>query len=72
MSLPKFNMGGQVGGASSGGRGGAGVQVVELTASNIAAIARMADRDVNLYTNDEIIATSAARGNTTLASKGFN
>jgi hypothetical protein len=72
MSLPKFNFGGQVGGASSAGRGGAGVQVVELTASNIAAIARMADRDVNLYTNDEIIATSAARGNTTLASKGFN
>jgi hypothetical protein len=72
MSLPKFNFGGQVGGASSAGRGGAGVQVVELTASNIAAIARMADRDINLYTNDELIAQSAGRGNTVLASKGFS
>jgi hypothetical protein len=73
MQLPRFNFGGQVGGSGGGaGRAGSGPMLVELTAQNIAAIARMADRDINLYTNDELLAQSVGRGNTVLASKGFS
>lgn len=70
MKMPHFNMGGSVGG-SSAGKGG-GPMLVELTAENLQTILRAADRDIHLYTDDVLIAQAAGRGNTVLATKGFN
>lgn len=72
MTLPRYNVGGPVGvpRASSGASGGSGVQLVELTAENINAILRLADRPVVMYADAQEIAATANEGNRILASKG--
>jgi hypothetical protein len=46
--------------------------LVELTAENIAAILRSADRPVALYTESTVLAKSVGEGNTLLAQSGAN
>lgn len=69
MKMPAFNGGGSMGGRSSGS-GAGGPMLVELTAENIAAILRLADRPVDLYAGVEKLASTVAEGNSILASKG--
>jgi len=68
MSLPKFNMGGSVSGARSGG-GSASQAVVELGAATLAAMAEMR-QDIKLFTENRTIAESANAGNRQLAAEG--
>lgn len=71
MSLPRYNVGGPVGVPSAGrGSGSEGAQLVELTAENIAAILRLADRPVNLFSDAELLASTVNEGNKILATKG--
>lgn len=71
MSLPKFSGGGSPGGSRGGsGAGASGPLLVELTAENLATILRLAERDINLFTEAEKIASTANEGNKILASKG--
>lgn len=71
LKMPRYNVGGSVpGGSSSTGSSDGGPLLVELTAANIQAILRAADRPIDLYTDVEKIASSVAEGNTILASKG--
>ncbi|WP_346924986.1 phage tail tape measure protein [uncultured Arthrobacter sp.] len=72
MSLPKFNMGGAVGGGSSRGATAASAMVVTLDADSRAAIQRAGDRPVVLYADSTQIAQTANQGNTILASTGAN
>jgi TP901 family phage tail tape measure protein len=71
MSLPKFNMGGSVGGGStSSGSFGNGPTSVQLSAENIAAIQRAGDRPVILFADSTQLATSVNAGNVILAQTG--
>lgn len=73
MRLPKFSAAsGPSMMASSSGGGGGGMQVTSLSADSLAMLAKMSDRPIYLFTNDEVIARSAARGNTVLATKGVS
>lgn len=73
MKMPQFSGGGSMGGRSSGGSSNGAPVLVELTAENIAAILRLADRPVDLYAGVEKLASTVAEGNAILASKGvFN
>lgn len=73
MRLPKFSSasGPSTFSAPSGG-GGGDMQVTSLSADSLAMLAKMSDRPIYLFTNDEVIARSAARGNTVLATKGVS
>ena len=71
MTLPRYNVGGPVGVPTAGrGSGSESVQLVELTAENIAAILRLADRPVNLFSDAELLASTVNEGNKILATKG--
>lgn len=70
MKMPQFNSGGQIGGGNGSSQNKGGAVLVELTADNIAAILRLADRPVDLYANVEKIASTVNEGNRILASKG--
>jgi acyl-CoA-binding protein len=73
MRLPKFSASsGPVMMSGGGGGGGGGMQVTSLSADSLAMLAKMSDRPIYLFTNDEVIARSAARGNTVLATKGVS
>lgn len=69
MKLPKFASGGMPGG-SRGGSGSGGVQLVDLTADTIQAIARASDRVVALYADIELLASSVDKGKQKIAQKG--
>lgn len=68
MSLPKFNMGGSVGG-SRGSAGAASQAVVELGAATLAAMADMR-QEIKLFTENRTIAEAANAGNKQLAAEG--
>lgn len=71
MSLPRYNVGGPVGVPTGGSSSNAaGVTLVELTAENINAILRLADRPIVMYADAQEIAATANEGNKILASKG--
>lgn len=71
MQMPHFFSGGKVGGGSGGsGSNGTDAVLVELTAENIQAILRLADRPVNLFADVEKLASTVDKGKTILASKG--
>lgn len=72
MQLPRYNMGGPVGGRAASRAGSSGMQTVELSAENLAFLSRLIDREVALYTDSEKIASSANEGNRILASKGIS
>lgn len=71
MKMPNFNRGGSVSGGSSGGSGG-GIQVVELTADNLALIAQLAAKQVVLKVDGRELASTVNAGNKVLASEGRN
>jgi TP901 family phage tail tape measure protein len=68
MKIPRFAMGGIPSGGGSGA--GAGVQVVELTAEQLAFLADNLGREVKLYADSKVIAETANRGNRQIASEG--
>ena len=68
MSLPKFNMGGSVSGAHSGG-GSAGASIVGLDAETLAAMAEMR-QEIRLYADSKELASSVNAGNRQLAAEG--
>lgn len=70
MKMPQFNSGGAIGGGNGSSSNSGGALLVELTADNIAAILRLADRPVDLYANVEKLASTVNVGNKILASKG--
>lgn len=70
MKMPAFNAGGSVGAGRGGAASSNGPVLVELTAENIQAIIRSAERPISLYTSAEKIASTANEGNKILASKG--
>lgn len=72
MKLPRYNMGGPVGGRSTSRGGSDGIVAVELSAENLAFLSQLLDREVALYTDSEKIASSANEGNRILASKGIS
>lgn len=72
MKMPAFNAGGSVGGGRAGGSGGSDALLVELTAENLAAILRLADRPIDLFAGVEKLASTVNEGNKILASKGVN
>lgn len=69
MRLPRYAMGGSVGGSRSSGAAG-GPTLVELTAEQLAFLAETMGRDVKLYADNRLIAESANRGNREIASEG--
>jgi len=71
MKMPAFNAGGSVGGGRGGASGG-GAVLVELTAENIAAILRLADKPTVLYADSTQLASTVNNGNAILASQGAN
>lgn len=73
MSLPKFNGGGSPGGyGGSGGSSNGGPVLVELTAENLQAILRLAERDIKLFAGAEQLASTVNEGQQILASKGVS
>jgi TP901 family phage tail tape measure protein len=70
MKMPAFNAGGSIGGGRSSASGGADAVLVELTADNLAAILRLADRPIDLFAGVEKLASTVNEGNRILASKG--
>jgi len=72
MTLPRYNVGGPVGvpRSSASSTGSSGIQVVELSAENINAILRLADRPILMYADAQEIASTVNEGNAILASKG--
>lgn len=72
MKMPAFNGGGSVGGGYGGGSGSSNPLLVELTAENLQAIMRLADRDINLFAGVEKLASSVNEGQKILASKGVS
>lgn len=71
MKMPRFNMGGAVGGGR-GGAGSDGPMLVELTAENLKSILSLADRDINLFADAEMLASTTREGERILASKGVS
>lgn len=72
MKMPRFNAGGAVGGGSGSGSNNDGPVLVELTAENLQAILRLAERDINLFAGVEKLASSVNEGQKILASKGVS
>lgn len=72
MKMPAFNAGGSVGGGRAGGSGSENPMLVELTAENLQAILRLAERDINLFAGVEKLASSVNEGQKILASKGVS
>lgn len=71
MKMPHFNAGGSIGGGK-GSAGSGGPVLVELTAENLQAILRLAERDINLFADTEQLASSVNEGQRILASKGVS
>jgi TP901 family phage tail tape measure protein len=67
MQIPRYASGGMIGTVSGGGS-----SVVELSPSAVMQIMAIANRPVNLYSDDRQIASSANRGNMLLAMRGSN
>lgn len=72
MSLPRFNMGGSVGGYSAPSAGAGGTQTDVITAEVLAALQRLAERPINLLTESTLLASTVSEGNSILASNGAN
>jgi hypothetical protein len=68
MQIPRYASGGMIGTVGGGG----GTTVVELSSSAVMQIMSLANRPVNLYSDDRQIASSANRGNMLLAMRGSN
>lgn len=68
MRLPRFNFGGSVGGGRSAGA--TGVQVVELTAEQLAYLGTVMGREVKLFADTRVLAEAVSRGNREIASEG--
>jgi TP901 family phage tail tape measure protein len=68
MQIPRYASGGMIGTAGAIG----GTTVVELSSSAVMQIMAIANRPVNLYSDDRQIASSANRGNMLLAMRGSN
>jgi TP901 family phage tail tape measure protein len=71
MKMPAFNTGGSLSGRGGGGSA-SGPLLVELTAENLQAILRLAERDINLFADTEQLASSVNEGQRILASKGVS
>jgi hypothetical protein len=71
MKMPAFNGGGSLGGGKASA-GSGGPMLVELTAENLQAILRLAERDINLFAGAEQLASTVNEGNKILASKGVS
>jgi TP901 family phage tail tape measure protein len=67
LQIPRYASGGMIGTVSGGGS-----SVVELSPSAVMQIMAIANRPVNLYSDDRQIASSANRGNMLLAMRGSN
>ena len=67
LQIPRYASGGMIGSVSGGG-----TSVVELSPSAVMQIMAIANRPVNLYSDDRQIASSANRGNMLLAMRGSN
>jgi TP901 family phage tail tape measure protein len=67
LQIPRYASGGMIGTVSGGGP-----SVVELSPSAVMQIMAIANRPVNLYSDDRQIASSANRGNMLLAMRGSN
>jgi TP901 family phage tail tape measure protein len=67
LQIPRYASGGMIGTVSGGGS-----SVVELSSSAVMQIMALANRPVNLYSDDRQIASSANRGNMLLAMRGSN
>jgi hypothetical protein len=67
LQIPRYASGGMIGTVSGGGS-----SVVELSPSAVMQIIAIANRPVNLYSDDRQIASSANRGNMLLAMRGSN
>lgn len=72
MSLPRFNMGGSVGGYSAPSAGAGGTQTDVITAEVLAALQRLAERPIHLLTESTLLASTVSEGNSILASNGAN
>jgi hypothetical protein len=70
MKMPQFNAGGSIGGRGGSGSGSGGPMLVELTAENLQAILRLADKPTLLFADTEQLASSVNEGQRILASKG--
>lgn len=68
MKMPKFNLGGSVGGGR-GGSGSAVSSIVGLDAETLAALASF-QKDVKLYVDSRELASSVNEGNKILAAEG--
>lgn len=68
LQIPRYASGGMIGAVAGGG----GTNVVELSPSAVMQIMAIANRPVNLYSDDRQIASSANRGNMLLAMRGSN
>jgi hypothetical protein len=72
MKMPQFNTGGSFSGRGGSGSGSSGPMLVELTAENLQAILRLAERDIHLFADTEQLASSVNEGQRVLASKGVS
>lgn len=70
MRLPKFAAGGVPAGYSTGAGQASGDMIVALDAATMAKFAQFMNQPTNLYTSNELIASSAHEGGKILASKG--
>lgn len=72
LRMPKFNMGGSPGGGRGSATAGGGVQVVELTAENLALLASLANQTPILAVDGRELAQAVNRSNKQLAAEGQN
>lgn len=68
MDIPRYAFGGGIGRSSNSGNDNSGV--IDLSSETIQEIARLIERDVILYADNEQLANSVNRGNQLIAQKG--
>ena len=68
MEIPKYAMGGVVGNARSNSQ--TGPSVIDLSAETIQSIARLVQKDIYLYADNQMLAQSVHKGNVAIAQQG--
>src|SRR5690606_2847653 len=68
QEIPRYALGGQLGNRQSSGE--TGVSVIDLSAESIQSIARLVQKDIYLYADNQMLAQSVHKGNETIAQRG--
>lgn len=68
QEIPRYALGGQLGNRQSGG--GNTPSVIDLSAESIQSVARLVQKDVFLYVDNQLLAQSVHKGNEIIAQRG--